>query len=178
MSDTPFFDETGPLTYDPDRDEHSSSPIAIPLLDLDDAVIVIEGYLDDPCPADFRDAIQNFFRCERSTLLRSSDDLFRYYTDVKSLVDDDDIPAITKPEGAWDHIQFGREVCFVRRIGGDNRIYATIECGCDWEREHGLQIVLRDGHSVCKLGPYDGHLTNADAFADPSLEDVVYREFG
>jgi len=48
---------------------------------------------------------------------------------------------------------------------------ATIECGCNWEREHGLQIVLREGLSVTKLGPYDGHLTNADS----SLESVVYR---
>jgi hypothetical protein len=25
------------------------------------------------------------------------------------------------------------------------------------------------------VGPYDGHLTNSDAFADSTLENVVYR---
>jgi hypothetical protein len=41
--------------------------------------------------------------------------------------------------------------------------------------EHGLQIVLRNGLEVNKLGMYDGHLTNSDAFADPALEDTIYR---
>jgi len=35
------------------------------------------------------------------------------------------------------------------------------------EDEHGLQVVLRDGARVTKVGPYDGHLTN-DA-------DVLYE---
>ena len=49
-----------------------------------------------------------------------------------------------------------------------------IECGCDWEPEHGLELVLEDGARVTKVGPYDGHLTNAAAYADPTLESVVY----
>jgi hypothetical protein len=45
---------------------------------------------------------------------------------------------------------------------------------CDWEVEHGMQLVLRDGRTVSKVSPYDGHLTNADAFADPKLVGVIY----
>lgn len=62
-----------------------------------------------------------------------------------------------------------------RRPYGDKRIYISLECGCDWEREHGLQIVFKEGQYVNKLGPYDGHLTNSDAFADDALEDIVYK---
>jgi hypothetical protein len=43
-------------------------------------------------------------------------------------------------------------------------------CGCDWEEEHGLQIVLRNGVRVNKVDGYDGHLTNSDAFADDGPE--------
>ena len=41
--------------------------------------------------------------------------------------------------------------------------------------QHGLQIVFKDGRSVTKVGPYDGHLTNSNAYADASLDGVVYR---
>lgn len=43
-----------------------------------------------------------------------------------------------------------------------------------WEEEHGLQLIVRDGRTVVKVGGYDGHLTNTDAFGVPDLVDVVY----
>jgi hypothetical protein len=54
-------------------------------------------------------------------------------------------------------------------------MYASLECNCDWEEEHGLLIVFKEGREVSKIGPYDGHLTHSDAYGDPALEDVVYR---
>lgn len=62
-----------------------------------------------------------------------------------------------------------------RRASGDRGIYISLECGCNWEPEHGLQIVFKHGRTINKIGPYDSHLTNSDAYADPKLEDVVYR---
>jgi Transposase DDE domain len=44
------------------------------------------------------------------------------------------------------------------------------ECG-------GLQIVFKDGLCVSKVGPYDGHLTNSDAYANDEFEDVICHEF-
>jgi hypothetical protein len=44
----------------------------------------------------------------------------------------------------------------------------------DWEPEHGLQIVFRDGRAVTKVGPYGGHLTNSAAHADDTLDGIVY----
>jgi len=32
-----------------------------------------------------------------------------------------------------------------RRAYGDKGIYVSLECGCDWEHEHGLQIVFKNG---------------------------------
>jgi hypothetical protein len=45
-----------------------------------------------------------------------------------------------------------------RIAGRDQRVYVSVECECDWEPEHGLQIVFRDGATVTKVGPYDGHV--------------------
>jgi hypothetical protein len=62
-----------------------------------------------------------------------------------------------------------------RRAYGDRGIYISLECECEWEEEHGLQIVFKNGLRVNKVGPYDGHVTHSDAYADKSLEDVIYR---
>lgn len=81
------------------------------------------------------------------------------------------------PAGVWKHVHFGSEAMVERRDAAVRTVYVSLECNCDWEVEHGLQIVLRHGNRVCKVEPYDGHLTNADAFNDPALEGVVYRRF-
>ena len=47
---------------------------------------------------------------------------------------------------------------------------------CDWEEEHGLQIVFKNGLTINKIGPYDGHCTNSDAYDDESLEDIIYPQ--
>ena len=62
-----------------------------------------------------------------------------------------------------------------RRPYGDRAAYVSLECGCDWEEEHGLQIVFKEGLHVNMVGQYDGHLTNADAYGDGRLENVIYR---
>ena len=53
-------------------------------------------------------------------------------------------------------------------------MYISLECECEWEIEHGLQIVFKDGLRINKVGSFDDHVTNADAYGDPRLEDVVY----
>lgn len=169
------FAETGLLSYDAELDEHRSAPMTVPLLDRDDAELVIVGYRDDPSQHDFETVVRSLLACDRDALLAASQPLYQYYADMKRVIGEDDVPSILTAEEAWDHVQLGREVYIERRHGGDKRVYASIECECEWETEHGLQLVLRDGLSVCKLGPYDGHLTNADAYSDPALESVVYR---
>jgi hypothetical protein len=51
--------------------------------------------------------------------------------------------------------------------------YLSFEGEVSREPEHGLQLVHEDGQRVCKVGPYDGHVTVAHAHGDPSLLGVV-----
>jgi hypothetical protein len=83
---------------------------------------------------------------------------------------------LAKPSDVWSYVHFGSELHVSRRTKGDveDGVYLSIECNCDWEPEHGMQLVLRDGRTVSKVSPYDGHLTNADACDDPRLMGVVY----
>jgi uncharacterized protein DUF6985 len=100
--------------------------------------------------------------------------IFDDYRDVARLVDGEELPFIARAEDVWRHITLGDSMSFLRR-SEDDTVSCSIECNCDWEVEHGLQIVLKNGNEVPKVGPFDGHLSNADAYGDPALEGVVYR---
>ena len=84
--------------------------------------------------------------------------------------------SLEHPGDIWKHVTLGGVVQVSRRADGDDDdgIYFLIECGCAWEEEHGLQLVVRDGRTIAKVGGFDGHLTNTDAFGNPDLVGVVY----
>ena len=105
-------------------------------------------------------------------LKQASPFVFAYYQDCVAARG---APAtIAKPADIWRHVEFGDELQIARRAYGDKGVYVSVSCECDWEDEHGLQLVFKNGLVVNKVGAYDGHLTNSDAFADPRYEDVVY----
>jgi hypothetical protein len=135
--------------------------------------------LDEDCArdaqrADIDRAITSFLALEPSALTDVEEHVFRYYLDGK----DDLEPGepgyleIGRASDVWKHVQFGAEATVGREGNG---VYISLGCNCDWEQEHGLQIVFKDGQRVNKVGPFDGHFTNSHAYDDPSLENVVYR---
>lgn len=144
-----------------------------------EAVVVVSGYDDDPHQKDFQAAIKNLLICPFKVFKMAEPYIFKYYQDMNSTCwepEDPEYLVIASPDKVWEHIQVGREPMVSRRAYGDKAIYVSFECECEWEPEHGLQIVLRNGRELVKISPFDGHLTNSDAFADSSLEHVIYRE--
>jgi hypothetical protein len=87
---------------------------------------------------------------------------------------------LEKQRDVWSHVRFGEKFIVRRRTVADaeHGVYLSLTCKCDWEPEHGLQLVLRDGRAITKIGEYDGHLTNADAYGNSALADVVYTRDG
>ncbi|UDL07149.1 DUF6985 domain-containing protein [Marinobacter sp. CA1] len=51
--------------------------------------------------------------------------------------------------------------------------YCQFTGGCDWEEEHGVLISFRNGVEIARVGGY-GHVSNADAYADASMDNYVY----
>ena len=86
------------------------------------------------------------------------------------------IPEIPDSADIWEHVQFRHPPEWL--LGGGplapGRSYLSFEGEVSWEPEHGLQLVYEDGQRVCKVGQYDGHVTVADAYGDPSLLGVVF----
>jgi len=154
-------------------------PVAVPVLDGTLCSFIIDGFDGDKRQEDFVDAIRSFLTIDRSVLTDALPSLFAYYRDVvdEAAAQGWDIDVrIESPHDILDHVELGDEPVVSRDPHGDRHVYVSLGCECAWEPEHGLQIVFRDGRTVTKVGPYDGHLTNAAAFADPTLEGVVYHQ--
>lgn len=154
----------------------------IPLLQGHRCRFVFDGVNEDPRAELFSVALGNMLRLDASALTEVQPLVFQYCREMLELYAPDERPAtlIRRADDVWHHVSFGSDLHVSRRNHGDDEdgIYFSLECSCAWEVEHGLQIVVRDGLAVTKIGPFDGHLTNSDAFADPGLKGIVYKSFG
>jgi hypothetical protein len=76
----------------------------------------------------------------------------------------------------WEQVQFQHPPEWLLCDGPlmPGRSYLSFEGEVSWEPEHGLQLVYEDGRRVCKVSPYDGHVTIAHANGDASLRGVVF----
>jgi hypothetical protein len=79
---------------------------------------------------------------------------------------------INNQEDIWKFIH-PTEIYVTRRHRSDHDIYVQIACECDWEQEHGLQLVFRQGKQLTRISDQDGHLTDADAYDKPDEEDEL-----
>ncbi len=136
---------------------------------------ILEGYAEDIGKAEFHVAIANFLHLSKSELRTGDDALFRYYKDYEEWWIAGGHSPLKSPAEAWAQVTFGREPAVTRRSYGNQEVYISVECECAWEEEHGLQLVFKNGLRINKLGSYDGHLTNSDAYANEQLEDVIYH---
>ncbi|MGW6444376.1 DUF6985 domain-containing protein [Lentzea sp. NPDC055074] len=157
----------GPVTED-DYEGLASAPIPIPALGGIPLKFHVEGYPEDQAPQDFHAAIQTFLALDHRALEAAAPAVFDYYQHMYEVFGEglDDFPRITSPAHVWNHVTFDRHDVLVQRDNGS--VYISLEAECEWEVEHGLQVVFRDGARVTKVGPYDGHLTNTPP-------DVVYE---
>jgi hypothetical protein len=169
----------GTVVEDADFGWYRSEPVPVAVLGGAACRFVLDRYDDDPAQEDFHAAIRTFLALDRSVLDAAASSIYAYYRDVMDEVvaagDDEWYVAIQGPDQVLDHVQLGNEPTVSRDPYGDQHVYVSIECECDWEPEHGLQIVFRDGAKVTKVGPYDGHLTNSAAYNYEQLDGVVYR---
>lgn len=167
----------GPVTKDDDLDWYYSEPIAVPVLGGCVCRFVIVKYDRDLKKEDFHIAISNFLAADESILREAEPYIYQFYEHCKRYFDTEDnvCTDITTARDVWKHVRLGNQPMVKRRGYRDKGIYISLECKCDWEREHGLQIVFKNGLKVNKVGAYDGHVTNSDAYGDDSLEDVVFK---
>ena len=161
----------GRLDAEPDSPEWlKSQPRPVPFFDGQKLEFVLDS-LEESDKEDVNDAIASFLKLDPSDRLAASQYVFANY--VKMAARDPDLDCRIESEDAvWDHVQ-PTAVCVSRRDRRDCAIYVAISANCDWDQEHGLQIVFRRGSELARVSDYDGHLTHTDAYDLPEDQDRI-----
>jgi len=76
----------------------------------------------------------------------------------------------------WNFI-YPQGIYVTRRHRRDEDIYISLTCECEWEEEHGLQLVFRQGKKLTRISDQDGHITEADSYDKPDEEDELLSQF-
>ena len=133
---------------------------------------ILENIEIDQAPQDFADAIANFLKMTDTHREAASQYVYKNYTAFVDAVGDDDVDVrIEDPRDVWNHVH-PSEIYVIRRRK-DKNVYLSIAAECDWEPEHGLQIVYRTGDQLSRVSAQDGHLSYCDAYAKPESEDRI-----
>jgi hypothetical protein len=149
-----------------------SSPIAIPYFDGLPLAFILDG-LEDSDEDETTYAIKSFLSLRPKDRLAASPYLYKNYLRIAGLVDEDDLGCrIDSDAEVWSHVR-PSEVFVSRRQRRDRAIYVWITAGCDWEPEHGLQIVYRRGTELSRVSDQDGHLTHSDAYDVAEEQDKI-----
>lgn len=136
-----------------------------PFFDGQKLKLVLHGFVpaeDKNFPAEAGAVLSQFLKKGNADRLAISEPVHKNCREFLEAVgyekEDDAMREIEYPDEIWRFVQ--PQVVYVKRNRYDNRdIYISVECNCDWEREHGLQLVFRRGETLTRVSQVDGHLT-------------------
>lgn len=156
-----------------------SSEIEIPFFDNENLTITFmdfEPEHDKTFVEEADKALTNFLKLTSADRNSISDLAHKNCMDFLDAVGfdeaDESLRQINNLDEIWEFIH-PTEIYVKRRDGRDNDVYVQIACECDWEQEHGLQLVFRQGKQLTRISDQDGHLTEADAYDKPDEEDEL-----
>lgn len=140
-----------PTEYDPEF--YESEPFEIPYFDNKKLKIgFIEAkyqpYLDG---AD--QALQRFTTLTSSERLKDSEIVTHYYKQTLQFGHTNPLAMLTSHD-IWNYI-IPKEIIIHWDDNGD--FYVCVSCECEWEEEHGLQLVFREGATLTRASGHDGH---------------------
>lgn len=124
-------------------------------------------------------ALDSFRALGPSDRRTDSRHVMAYYREVRDVVGaeflDEEMGVTGEPGDIWRHVR-PRSMRIETEYDDNEHVYLVVECDCDWEQEHGMMMVWRDGKALSKVSGYDGHWTNEgeDAYGNRYGPDVIY----
>ena len=64
---------------------------------------------------------------------------------------------VETPSEIWTHVRANE---IIIHWDESNDFFLCVSCDCDWEVEHGLQLVFKNGLTLVRAGGHDGHFTD------------------
>lgn len=133
-------------------------------------------YYDDAILNILTGAMESFKNMEPETFKISTPFIYQFYKDSERLLTKQEIQSlgIVSPKDVWGHIKPNEEIHVAIEDRSCPFAFISIEFECEWEIEHGLQMVFREGITLCKISSCDGHLTNEHAYDREEFRDKIY----
>ena len=174
----------GKLKQDDQIDDWwESELIEIPFFNKEKLKIIFTDFIpesDLENIGEWDNALKLFLENSDSDRIKLSHLVYKNCTDFLKMVEfneaDQHLRKIKNKNKIWDYVQ-PNEIYISRRPYQDKDIYVNINCECDWEQEHGLQLVFKQGKKITRISQIDGHLTEADAYDKPDCEDTLLSQF-
>lgn len=165
----------GTLEFDSERECRKSKPIKVAALGNVECVFTFPD-LDaeaETVPNEFEDAVHNFMSLSNGWLECCSKYLWEYFHDVADAIGEETVDLVADDTSMLTRIEIDSDIEVTWDYDA-NDVYVSLGGGCDWEIEHGLQITIRNGMHLAKVGDCNGHVTNADAYDRDDFKEVIY----
>lgn len=160
-----------------------SEEIAIPFFDHIKLPIIFMGFEpehDQRFIEEADQALKHFLNLSSEDRYSISELVYLNCMDVLDTFDDDEadetFKQIKSKNEIWNFVQ-PTDIYVKRRPYNEQDIYVQVACECDWDQEHGLQLVFRQGKKLTRVSAQDGHLTEADAHDKPDADDELLSKF-
>jgi hypothetical protein len=150
----------GTLEIDRDVDEWlRSAPLTVPYFGGTKLSFVLDGIVaGDPSPGDFAAAAASFLALNEEDRRAATRDVARHRNSFVGKGIRRWLHALTgKTDRLWESIR-PTEI-HVSRRDEDQMVYVCVLAECDWDVEHGIQLVYREGRILNRVSSQDGHLT-------------------
>jgi hypothetical protein len=139
-----------------DEDFFESVPFEIPYFDNKKLKI---GFIDAKYPPYLDSAdrvLRNFLTLTPKERINDSELVFKYYDQTLKLGYINDLHVKT-PSEIWNHVRANE---IIIHYDENRAFYLCVSCDCDWEEEHGLQLVFNDGLTLTRASGHDGHFAD------------------
>jgi hypothetical protein len=141
-----------------------SEPKAVPYLDglaLTFTYIDFNPAEDEAFIAEADETIRNFLTLTAIDRLAASAHVYRNCMKFLDAIgyneEDDALWKIKDRQEIWQHVRYNQ--CYVSREPyEDHEVYLRLSCECDWEPEHGLQLVFNRHGKLVRVSAEDGHV--------------------
>ena len=120
---------------------------------------------------DFEKAVDNFLKLSAEDRLKISQYVYKNYQEFTNSVGEGKSIDIFDEREVWKHVHPSEII--VSRRSKDKLVYVQIIAENDWEEEHGIQLVYKEGKELSRVSICDGHLTHSDAFGLSEKEDSI-----
>jgi hypothetical protein len=154
----------GKLQPDACGDLWEAAPVAAPFFDGQTLPVRLMDVSSADAAA-IDEALSNFLQLDAqdrslaapAVLANCQDFLAQIELDTEA---DRTMAALTDPDAIWPYVDC-RSLDIVKDDGdGAPVLYIVLTCECEWEQEHGLQIVYRNGNQLSRVSEQDGHVVD------------------